>query len=244
MSWQRARIRLMRSLGTGAAFGLANRVREFLFLARARARQSYSQGVEDRFLLDYFGAESRGFYMDVGANHPFVISNTYLLYLRGWRGITAEPVRYLWQRHRELRPRDTSVNVGVGDRPGTLTFHQMVPASLSTFDAERAARLVAEGCQARAPLEIEVLTLAELFRRHGGGTAVDLLSVDVEGWDLKVLEGNDWELLRPRMVLCEVLPATEAPIDELLRRQGYVLLREFGGNRVYEHPDPRPGRVP
>ena len=237
MDLNRARIWLMRRIGSGAAFALVNRVRETAFLARARARGRYSQGFEDEFLLEYFGARHRGFYIDVGANHPFVISNTYRLYREGWHGITAEPIRYLWERHVQLRPRDVAVNVGVGDRPGSLTFHQIVPSSLSTFDEARAAQLVAEGCERRPPLSIEVVTLAELYRRHGAGTPVDLLSVDVEGWDLKVLEGNDWKVLRPRLVLVEVLPDTLEPIDAFMRGQRYSLVKVLGGNRFYERRD-------
>lgn len=244
MDLNRARIWLMRRIGTGGTFALVNRVRENAFLARARARGGYSQGLEDQFLAEYFGAGYRGFYIDVGANHPFVISNTYRLYRQGWHGITAEPIRYLWERHLELRPRDIAVNVGVGDQPGTLTFHQIVPSSLSTFDAARAEQLVAEGCERRPALSIAVVTLAELYRRHGGSAAVDLLSVDVEGWDLKVLEGNDWSVLRPRLVLCEVLPETLEPIDAFMRSQGYALLKVLGGNHFYERCDPAAGGGP
>ena len=238
MDLNRARIWLMRRLGSGAAFTFVNRAREIAYLARARRSGRYSQGFEDQFLLEYFGAGHGGFYIDVGANHPFVISNTYRLYRDGWHGITAEPIRYLWERHRELRGRDIALNVGVGDRPGTLTFHQVVPSSLSTFDAARADQLVAEGCERRPALSIEVVTLAELYRRHGGGTPVDLLSIDVEGWDLKVLEGNDWTLLRPRLILVEVLPETREAIDRFLRVQRYTLVKELGGNRFYERTDP------
>lgn len=88
-----------------------------------------------------------------------------------------------------------------------------------------------------------MVTLAELYRRHGGGAPADLLSVDVEGWDLEVLEGNDWTALRPRLVLCEVLPETQEPIDALMRRQRYTLVKEPGGNRFCERCDlPAGGR--
>jgi len=43
---------------------------------------SYSQFGEDR-MIEHFTAYSGGTYVDVGANHPVLYSNTYKLYLKG-----------------------------------------------------------------------------------------------------------------------------------------------------------------
>ena len=40
----------------------------------------FSQEGEDVFLIDYFKDKNSGFYIDVGAFHPFRINNTYALY--------------------------------------------------------------------------------------------------------------------------------------------------------------------
>ena len=60
---------------------------------------------EDK-LLSLFCPCPTGFYVDVGAFHPIVGSNTYKLYLRGWRGITIEPCP---DNARRLRPAETVV---------------------------------------------------------------------------------------------------------------------------------------
>ena len=54
-------------------------------------RISYSQFGEDLWLADYFSDKRDGFYVDVGAFDPANVSNTLLLYRRGWRGINIEP---------------------------------------------------------------------------------------------------------------------------------------------------------
>jgi FkbM family methyltransferase len=198
------------------------------------ARGTYSQHGEDQFLLKYFGDGYRGFYIDIGASHPFIISNTYLLSRNGWHGITAEPIPYLWRRHKWLRPRDVALNIGVSDFPGSLRFYQMVPAVLSTFDRERFGRLIDEGWQLRSETPIEVTTLGDLCRMHLDGASVDLLSIDVEGWDLNVLKGNDWSAIEPRLVICEVADDTRAEVDDFLAGKGYSPLKDFGCNRIYE----------
>ena len=44
-----------------------------------KKNKTFSQEGEDVFLIDFFKDNNRGFYVDVGAFHPFRISNTYAL---------------------------------------------------------------------------------------------------------------------------------------------------------------------
>jgi hypothetical protein len=76
-------------------------VDERLWQIKGTLRGTYSQHGEDRLILDYFKKLGRptGTYVDVGANYPIKISNTYLLYRSGWRGLTVEPIPRLSRRH-------------------------------------------------------------------------------------------------------------------------------------------------
>lgn len=62
-----------------------------------RAKQwhqsSFSQAGEDRIVTFVFGTlrVSRPSYLDIGAYHPYHLSNTALLHLGGSRGINIEP---------------------------------------------------------------------------------------------------------------------------------------------------------
>ena len=53
---------------------------------------SYSQFYEDLILFCIFYEVKNGFYIDVGANDPNIISVTKAFYLRGWYGINIEPL--------------------------------------------------------------------------------------------------------------------------------------------------------
>ncbi len=52
---------------------------------------SFSQFGEDAMLQSYL-RDGPGFYVDVGSGSPTEGSNTYALYLRGWRGILIDPI--------------------------------------------------------------------------------------------------------------------------------------------------------
>ena len=83
---------------------------------------SFSQYGEDVLLYDFL-PRYRGFYIDVGAYHPWQGSNTYKLYLRGWNGITVEPNQDTATLFNRVRPRDTHLAVGVSEQPSRLTRH-------------------------------------------------------------------------------------------------------------------------
>ena len=53
---------------------------------------SYSQEGEDMVLARYLEGQKNGFYVDVGAHHPFRFSNTYHFYLKGWHGVNIDPL--------------------------------------------------------------------------------------------------------------------------------------------------------
>ena len=53
---------------------------------------SYAQNGEDVMLTRALKHIERGFYIDVGANHPSDDSVTKAFYDRGWRGLNIEPL--------------------------------------------------------------------------------------------------------------------------------------------------------
>ena len=62
-----------------------------------------------------------GFYVDVGAFHPTLFSNTYFFYLNGWRGLNIEARPGSKQLFDKLRPKDINVEIGVSRERGTMT---------------------------------------------------------------------------------------------------------------------------
>ena len=69
--------------------------------------------------------------------------------------------------------------------------------------------------------------MADILGEHlPANTAIDFLSVDVEGWDLEVLKSNDWTRFRPRVVLAEqfgssIGEASSDPLFVYLASVGY-----------------------
>lgn len=76
-------------------------------------RVSYSQDGEDTLVASII-RDKAGVYVDVGAYHPILYSNTYALYRQGWNGIVIDPNIALRPLYSIWRPRDIFVDSGVG----------------------------------------------------------------------------------------------------------------------------------
>ena len=60
-----------------------------LFTRHGSLRVRFSQYGEDTIIRKHFN-KSEGFYIDVGAHHPFRQSNTASLWLHGWQGVNVD----------------------------------------------------------------------------------------------------------------------------------------------------------
>jgi FkbM family methyltransferase len=213
-------------------FSLVDTVRDYL--GWYPDLPSYSQFEEDRFILNFFGGKP-GVYIDVGAFHPWRISNTYLLYQHGWSGVTIEPIPRLFDKHKHLRGRDIQLNAAVGDRAECIEFMELVPAARSTFDRVAAVTAIKNGYALQyKTYSIQVLPLSDIYQRTIFPKSVDLLTIDVEGSGLNVLKSIDFGVLRPRMIVLEMNDdAGDEPMRECLRSQGYETLNRFGCNEIF-----------
>jgi len=191
------------------------------------ATLSYAQEGEDMILLRYFGAKRDGFYVDVGAHHPYRFSNTCALATRGWRGINIDADAGAIEVFRRDRPADVNLALGVSDSPGQHTLYVFSDPALNTIDPELAhERESLPGYRLLRREHITVERLDSILRRHlPGGRTIDLLNVDVEGRDLEVLRSNDWRRFRPR---CVVVETRVGGIEELAAHPIHLLLADKG----------------
>jgi FkbM family methyltransferase len=225
---------LIHALHKTGMYGILDRFRDSSELAKAGQRRSFSQFGEDLFLKEYFGARN-GLYIEIGGNHPFSLSNTYLLYRMGWSGLVIEPIQRLYAKHKRFRPRDIQVNAAVGDSSGSLTFYEMIPSVLSTCDRSEVESLLSTG---KAILfreySVPVTTVAELYRTHLAPARISLLSIDTEGHDMSVLRGVDWEAMLPEIIICEAADQSKGiEVSIFLATQGYRCLKVLGCNLVF-----------
>lgn len=214
--------------------------------ARPWLEGSFSQCGEDRlvaFLFGMIGIEQPT-YLDLGAYHPWRFSNTALLYLSGCRGVNVEANPDALGAFFKDRPGDRNLNVGVGPEPGVLTFYRMSADTLNTFSAE-AAHAAVEQSGGRYTIigtqPVEIQTVPQIL---GDRPTPDLVSLDVEGMDVEILQTLPTWPGRPAVVCVETATYSETggsvkltePAD-LVSEFGYVQFADTWVNTIFVRED-------
>jgi FkbM family methyltransferase len=191
---------------------------------------SFAQNWEDVWLRRAFPGQHTGFFVDVGANDPVIDSVTKHFYDSGWHGINVEPLQGCYKRLAAARTRDLNLHMGLSNREGSLTFHEVpLGDGWSTFSAALADSFRQQNI-AVIEHSVPVSTLANILEKHAKGT-IDFLKIDVEGHEREVIEGGDWQRWRPRVVLVEA--GDPSSWEPTLLAASYLFAAFDGINRYY-----------
>lgn len=168
-------------------------------------RISYSQLGEDIFLAHVLRHRA-GFYVDVGCHDPFRFSNTAVFHLyRGWTGINIDADPRAIERFRTHRPADINIHCGVSDEEGELVFTTFKDGAQNSFDASSVARSVGKTLRIEEVIMVPVRPLRDILDQHlPPGRQIDFMDIDCEGFDDKVIAGNDWKRYRPAFLCVEI----------------------------------------
>ena len=192
-------------------------------LSIAWESKSYSQCGED-ILVNYI-FQLRGIthpsYIDIGANHPFLLSNTALFYKNGCRGINIEANPYLINNFIKQRQKDINLNIGIGSEKGKLDFYIMNDPTLSSFSKAECTNYCKTNKYFIKEIKpIEITTINSVLQNHFNGKFPDFLSIDIEGLDFEVLTSIDYSKDYPKIICVEA--AEYSPIGAGKRRTELV----------------------
>lgn len=161
--------------------------------------------------LDY----DNGFFIEAGANDGYSQSNTYFLEKkRAWRGLLVEGIPELYSLAQKRRPQSEVYNyalVSPDYKEKTVKMHyanlmSLVDGSMKTGDQqERHLRsgMEVQKLESTYSLHVPACTLESLLRKYPTLKRIDFLSLDVEGYELQVLQGANLDVYRPVYILVE-----------------------------------------
>lgn len=213
--------------------GIKNRALKLvttLFPRLSYGVRAYSSEGEDLILKRIFDKKQKGVYIDVGAHHPFRVSNTYLLYKQNWTGINIDPMpgsKALFNKH---RPKDINLEMGVSVAKQQLTYFIFNETALNTFSPEKVKEYTQVAkYRVIAEKKIDTWPLADILDKYlTKDVAIDFLTIDAEGLDLEVLRSNNWDKYRPTYVLVEsppleVFQADSSELYQFMKQIGYSM---------------------
>lgn len=178
-------------------------------------RTSYSQSGEDIIISDLFTRLGilNPTYLDIGANDPVALSNTYRLYKRGSRGICVEPNPILCKKIQEKRKRDICVNAGVAFDDKKEADFYLFPEKLSglnTFSKEEAEFWEHTGNEeigkhkVEQVIKMKLININELMTQYFSPHP-NFISIDVEGLDFDIIRSINFNKFKPEVFCIETL---------------------------------------
>ena len=170
-------------------------------------------------------------YLDIGAHDPNHINNTALLYKRGGRGINIEANPELMHAFHKHRPEDLNLCCAVGpERQDKRILYVSKNPGLSSFHRELVDEFDYE-------LPVKTWTVSDILLGHRKGKWPDLLTIDIEGEDVAVIEQClPKEGDRPAVVCVEFLRLTDnnsAEWRELMPSRDYRLFLRTRSNMLW-----------
>ena len=217
------------SLVDNAFAGTAG-ISNFSFLGDSKycARQARGEGDEskgsqfaqDAFLyMNFFEGKRNGVYLDIGANDPEQLSNTFFFEkCLGWTGVCMEPhpmyaTRWRTQRQCKHLPNCAWKEAKTMDFAGGDTGGTMMKGSGSWQAA--------------------CITLDQMLTQQGI-TKVDLVSLDIEGAEIEMLSVFPFHKYDIDVWIVETFWLDHRSIDKLFMDVGYAKVAQLSIDSVYK----------
>jgi len=176
-------------------------------------RKSYAMDGEDTAINLFNKKLEKGFYVDIGAHHPIQRNNTHLLFKKGWEGINIDVNKFSIDLFNFLRPEDLNLQIAVSDKEGEISFfYQKKFSQLNTTDKEIAKENFQGNYQEK---KVKCQTIQNILDNSKfKNKKIDLLNIDVEGAEMKVLNTLNFEIYDPSLICIEILGYREMQSEQ------------------------------
>jgi FkbM family methyltransferase len=213
-------------------------------------RRSYSQSGEDIIISDLFFrlGISNPSYVDIGANDPISLNNTYRLYTRGSKGVCIEPNPVMYNKLLQKRSKDIIVNAGVAfddKREAVFYIFSEKLHGLNTFSKAEADFWEHTGNEEIGKhkperiISMKLIDINEIIEKYFTPYP-NFVSIDVEGLDLEIVKTINFNKYKPEVFCLETLGFVEGnkeikktDIVDFFTAQGYFVYADTYINTIF-----------
>jgi len=200
----------------------------------------------------FLGERELGTFVEVGANDGVLVSNTWGLAERHWKGLMVEPVPGLAKachRNHRRHPGVTVVETAIGDRSQSeITLSLAGAFSTANLEQKREYGSVPWSSYELTGRDIVVpaQSLDHLLDTRDISPGFDVLVVDVEGFESAVFAGFTLSKWQPRIMIIELADThpnfsatrtTDASLGLAITEEGYVVVYKDAINTVFVRKD-------
>ena len=150
----------------------------------------------------------------------------------------------MYKRFFEERPDDMNLNIGIAYSEGEMDFHIMGDNTLSTMSSEGLDHLIKCGHTIVEKIKINARTVVSVLDEYCKGTFPYLLTLDIEGYDSKILESINYNRNCPKVICVESADysttgsgAKKVDLINYVVNKGYYLYADTNLNSILVHND-------
>lgn len=205
----------------------------------------YSQNQEEKIIFKHFespaGNLKPGNLLSIGENDGETLSNSRALILKGWTAVLVEPDPVAFKKLHYLyrdNPRVDLFDIGIGDKTEKVPFfssgthlNKGDTGLLSTFDQEELKRF--PGTEFVEIEMVDMMTWADFYAMEIIPRTFDIVLIDAEGYDLRILRQIDFSVLKTKLVCVEWNSKDRHLYDRVMTPIGFRLIHVNGENLIY-----------
>tara|TARA_Y100000768_G_C23981399_1_gene686009 strand:- start:2368 stop:3030 length:663 start_codon:yes stop_codon:yes gene_type:complete len=188
-----------------------------------RNTKSFSQFGEDLFIADFFASQKEGRYVDLGAFHPMRLSNTYLLYKKGWSGTNVDLNPITIDLFNLARKNDENVCCLMSNKDNIMKNVY--------FEDWSAANSLTSNENLKEKKQMKTRTFKSLIDKN-----FDFLNIDLEGHDYEILQTIDFKKFNPKLICIEILKncLDKENIFNFLKENNYTFIKNLGPSYFFK----------
>lgn len=204
-------------------------------------RKSYAQMGEDLILeniLNSKGIRAQDVkYLDIGVSHPIESNNTFLFYEKGARGVLVDPDPSIVKEIEHCRPEDKFVACAVAEYDNKFVDYYILTArTLNTIIKEKAIKMTqmpeTYGKQNIInTMQIPTKNINSIISENFI-TCPNLISIDTEGMDYKIVKMIDFSKYAP-LVICIEINEDCSEVKSFLQTKGYGAVCDNSLNLIF-----------
>ncbi len=208
-------------------------------------KKTYTQYGEDFIIKDYllnYKKIINGKYLDIGAYHPVLYSNTYLLHKNGYTGFCVDIENYKLNNFKFYRGNKVKLIKGAvteNKKDIEIDFYHFNRSigEYSTISKEFIEKRLAKFKKNNPKIsyktqKVKNIYINDLFREVG---KINFLNIDIEGINNKVLSETDLSIIDPEIICFEDDDSYFIKDEKLkfFENKGYSLVFQSGLNKIF-----------
>ena len=159
-----------------------------------------------------------------------------------WRGINIYAMPGSMVLFNKYRKKDINIEIPIAKEKKKIPFYTFNESALNTFSEE----LAKERGVIKKIYQLEAFPLSDILDKYMPSDIenIDFMSVDVEGIDLEVLESNNWDKYKPRIIAIESLVSANdirtslnSEVAQYLSTKNYVLCSKAENTLLFKRKD-------